>query len=379
MARAQIELWDEADGANTDELSQISVLPAAARPLDPFGRVSLFPQLRYMGSKYRLLPWIHSVLSGLRFESALDAFSGSGCVGYLLKVMGKEVTTNDFLEFAYLAAEATVANGSAQLSAAHCDTLIFSNPRRKRFIERTFSGVFFEPEDLRFLDSTWANLPELPSDHHRALALTALVRACVKKQPRGVFTVAGNAWRYDDGRRDFRLSLSDLFVESVAAYNAVIFDNGRHNKALRSDVFSIADPTFDLVYLDPPYVPRADDNCYIKRYHFLEGLVSYWQREETKILKDTVSRKIPKRYTPFSYRRTCLEAFDRLFRQFAGSTIVLSYSSNGFPDLDTLRALMARYKRQITLYERPHRYHFGTHRHVAAERASVSEYLMVGE
>ena len=33
----------------------------------------------------------------------------------------------------------------------------------------------------------------------------------------------------------------------------------------------------DLVYLDPPYVPRADDNCYIKRYHFLEGLSTYWQ------------------------------------------------------------------------------------------------------
>ena len=50
----------------------------------------MYPQLRFMGSKFRLLPWINDVLSDLRFETALDAFSGSGCVSYLLKTMGKD-------------------------------------------------------------------------------------------------------------------------------------------------------------------------------------------------------------------------------------------------------------------------------------------------
>jgi DNA adenine methylase/adenine-specific DNA-methyltransferase len=43
-------------------------------------RAAAYPELRYMGSKQRLLPWIHSVLSGLDFESAADPFAGSGCV-----------------------------------------------------------------------------------------------------------------------------------------------------------------------------------------------------------------------------------------------------------------------------------------------------------
>lgn len=341
-------------------------------------RAALFPQLRYMGSKHRLLPWIHGVLSRLHFDTALDAFSGSGCVGYLLKAMGKQVTSNDFLEFSYLAAEGTVANSAVRLTADDCALLTKSNSRRKHFIERTFSGVFFEPSDLQFLDSFWANLPQLETPEHRALALTAMVRACVKKQPRGVFTVAGDSRRYDDGRRDLRLSLRELFLESVVAYNLVIFDNGRRSSATRSDVFGLPGRT-DLVYLDPPYVPRADDNCYIKRYHFLEGLVSYWEREDTRILPETSSRKIAKRFTPFSYRRTSIDAFERLFRQFAESTIVLSYSSNGYPDLETLKSLLRRYKPQITVHERPHRYHFGTHQNVAPERASVQEYLVVGE
>ena len=98
----------------------------------------------------------------------------------------------------------------------------------------------------------------------------------------------------------------------------------------------------DLVYLDPPYVPRSDDNCYMKRYHFLEGLSCYWKG--VRIMEDTRVKKIEKPYTPFSYRKTAIDAFDRLFRLYRDSIIVLSYSSNGYPDREELEALMRRYK-----------------------------------
>src|SRR5262249_9230180 len=129
-----------------------------------------------------------------------------------------------------------------------------------------------------------------------------------------------------------------------------------------------------LVYLDPPYVPRADDNCYIKRYHFLEGLSCYW--EGLEILDDSRVKKVKKPYTPFSYRATAIDAFDRLFRHFRDSILVLSYSSNGYPDLDVLSGLMRRYKATVEVFRRNHRYHFGTHR--AAVRNDVIEYLVVG-
>src|SRR3989304_3018520 len=62
-------------------------------------RAKAYPELRYMGSKYRLLPWIHGVLSALDFESAADPFLGSGCVAHLLKCMDKRVVGSDFLNF----------------------------------------------------------------------------------------------------------------------------------------------------------------------------------------------------------------------------------------------------------------------------------------
>ncbi|MEY9460846.1 adenine-specific DNA-methyltransferase [Bradyrhizobium ottawaense] len=334
-----------------------------------------YPELRYMGSKKRLLPWIGQVLNTLDFESALDPFSGTGSVGYLIKAMQRRVVASDFLNFPSLVARATIENNSHQLDGSHIKTLLSARRSNPTFIERTFQGIFYTLDDLKFLDRISANIRRLDDPYLQALAYAALFRSCLKRQPRGVFTVSGDLSRYDDGRRDLRLSIEEHFIEQIKVFNEAVFNNGRRNKAMRGDVFVAPSRGIDLVYLDPPYVPRSDDNCYIKRYHFVEGLASYW--EGLPVNMSTKVRKIEKKYTPFSYRKTAIEAFDRLFARFSKSIIVLSYSSNGFPDLEHLEALMRRYKKSVRLFERQHRYHFGTHENV--ERAKVTEYLIVGQ
>lgn len=342
----------------------------------PLERAGEYPELRYMGSKRRLLPWIHDVLAPLDFEAALDPFCGSGCVGYLMKCMGKRVVATDFLNFPATLAKATIENNRQQLDGPAIKTLLrLTRKRSPGFVERTYSGIFYTPEDLRFIDCVSLNINELEDEHQQSLARSALIRSCLKRQPRGVFTVSGDLSKYDDGRRDLRLSIEEHFLEQIEVFNGVVFDNHKRNFARRGDVFSSRPDNVDLVYLDPPYVPRSDDNCYIKRYHFLEGLSCYW--EGLEIDESTKVKKIPKRYTPFSYRRTAIEAFDRMFKRFRNQKIVLSYSSNGFPDLEVLVELMSRHKGKVTTHRRPHRYHFGTHSRVA--RAMVEEYLVVGE
>lgn len=333
-----------------------------------------YPELRYMGSKKRLLPWIHQVLNELDFESALDPFSGTGCVGYLMKSMGRRVVATDFLNFSSLVAQATIENNHVRLDGKAIKKLIDPKPAQNDFIEKTFKGVFYTKDDLKFLDRISGNIQKVDDAHERALAYAALFRSCLKRQPRGVFTVSGNLSHYDDGRRDLRLSLEEHFLEQIEVYNSAVFDNGRRNAAFQADVFDSRPRKVDLVYLDPPYVPRSDDNCYIKRYHFIEGLSSYW--DGLPIIETTKVKKIAKRYTPFSYRKTAVEAFERMFARFSKSTIVLSYSSNGFPDLDVLVSLLKKHKKSVRVFEKPHRYHFGTHSGV--ERSAVTEYLIVG-
>lgn len=345
--------------------------PLSTIPLPP--RVKDFPELRFMGSKHRLLPWIHTVLATLDFETAADPFVGSGSVSYLLKAMGKRVIASDFLNFPATLATATIENSYLHLDGPALKTLLNPVKNPPNFIERTFSGVFYTRPDLRFLDRISHTIENLDHPYRQAIARAALFRSCLKKQPRGVFTFTGN--RYNDGRRDLRLSIEEHFLEQIEVFNAIVFDNGRRHTVRRADVFQLKPRGVDLVYLDPPYVPRADDNCYVKRYHFLEGLSCYWRGLE--IMKETKVKKITKPFTPFSYRRTAIEAFERLFHRYRNSTIVLSYSSNGFPHKEELEKMLRRYKKDVHTYEKPHRYHFGTHQ--AVERAEVNEYLIVGK
>jgi DNA adenine methylase/adenine-specific DNA-methyltransferase len=280
-----------------------------------------------MGSKYRLVPHLSAVFSEIGGQTALDAFSGSGVVSYLLKTLGYQVTASDFLNFPTVIARATVVNQDDRLDASDVEAICGPPADGCNFIQRTFRGMYFTEDDLRFLDSAWSHIDHM-SGHNRDLAISSLVLSAARRQPRGVFTFTGP--RYDGGRRDLRLSLKEHFRERVEEYNRVVFDSSQPCTALCSDVFDLPAPPYDLVYLDPPYAPPRDDNCYIKRYHFLEGLSVYWRGQT--IMHDTRTKKLEKRYTPFSYKHSITEALRRTFKQFRESNhrpVVLVQRSPG--------------------------------------------------
>lgn len=341
---------------------------------ESINQIQQFPRIRYMGSKYKIIPALLEVFESLRFESSIDAFSGSGVVSYALKVMGKKVHSNDYMNFPYEIANATIVNSYERLTDKEIESVLEERPDRKRFILNTFKGLYFADKDHDFLDNTWTNLERINTPYKRALVISAMCLAAAKKQPRGVFTVVDA--RYDDGRRDLQLTMKEQFLNALNAYQSVVFDNGQAHSASNRDIFD-CDENYDLVYLDPPYMPKSDDNDYIKRYHFLEGLSMYWNGQE--IMHDTKTKKIPKRPTRFGKRGTIKETFDDLFRKFADSTIVLSYSSNGIPDRKELESMLRRYKTTVNVVRVPHRYSFGTHSNVQEGSNLVDEYIFIGE
>lgn len=335
-----------------------------------------YPLIRYMGSKYKLLDWIKDELKDLDYETVLDGFSGSGAVSYMFKSIEKTVYSNDFLHLSYVLARATTENSTQKVTDEDIEVLLYSDSEAPDFIQRTFKDIFYTESELEFLDRISFNISKLNNPYKEALVMSALIRSCIKKQPRGVFTISGNLEKYNDGRRDLRLTISEHFLEQIKIYNSIVFDNGKKHIAFNGDIYDFDEDMYspDLVYLDPPYVPRSDDNCYVKRYHFIEGLSKYWKGEN--INYNTKVHKIEKKYTPFSYRRTAVEAFERMFNKFSKSKIVLSYSSNGYPDFETLKDLMSKYKREVIVKKREHKYHFGNHKNVV--RSKVEEYLIIG-
>lgn len=331
-----------------------------------------YPRIRYMGSKYKLLPHLASVFAEVGGSTALDAFSGSGVVSYLLKRQGFSVTSNDMLEFPGTLVTATVVNQKTVLTADDVDRITGPAADDRDFIRRTFDGVFYSAQDRAFLDSAWSHIATMQGDK-RAVALSALVLSAARKQPRGVFTISGDLSHYDDGRRDLRLSMRDHFVEHVADYNAAVF-SGPPARVTRQEASAMDALPYDVVYLDPPYAPPADDNCYVKRFHFLEGLSRYWEGDS--LMLETNTKKLPKPHTGYSHRRTIVEAFRDTFKRFHDSrTLVLSYGSNALPDRDTITSLLREVKSDVEVRKIPHTYHYGTHK--AATRRAVDEYIFI--
>lgn len=333
-----------------------------------------FPETKYMGSKQRLLPLIREGIRKLKFQSVLDAFSGSGCVGYMLKRMGVQVYANDFMKFCFHVARATVENNSIRLDAGDVSRLISPNGGAESFIADTYSGLFFSKPDCVFLDHLRHNIEKLNHPLKRSLALAAASRACLKKRPRGIFTFTGNkGW---DGRRDLRLTMREQFEQAVDAYNASIFSNGYRNRVFNVDVFDLSPDLADVVYLDPPYISRYSDSDYVRRYHFVEGFCTYWKGVE--VLWSTKTRKLRSYETAFANKQGAVDAFRRLFEHFRKSAILLSYSSNGIPSRSEIVRLLREYKSKVTVMQMRHRYHHGNHAHkIGNNESDAVEYLFI--
>lgn len=333
-----------------------------------------YPQTRFMGSKRKLLREIWQAVSKFEFDSALDLFSGSGVVGYLLKSMGKTVTSNDYMAMSAVFSKAMIENNAVTLSDEESKSLLRIRKKTDSFVSDTFKGLFFSDEDNAIIDAIRTNIARLRNPYKIAIAKSALIRACGKKRARGLFTYVGN--RYDDGRKDLKLSMAEQFVECVNAINRAVFDNGKSNRSVWGDAFDLTEATADLVYMDPPYYTPKSDNEYVRRYHFLEGLARDWKGVE--IQTDTKTKKFRSYPTPFSTREGAVAAFSALFKRYANSIIIVSYSSNSLPTKDEMVSLLSKYKGRVDVVPIDYRYNFGNRSDGCVKRQNVKEYLFLG-
>ena len=348
------------------------VIKVVSQPLPK--QVSAYPPTRFMGSKSKLLPEIWSVASQFKVDSVVDLFSGSGIVGYMFKAQGKSVTSNDYMAMSATFTKAMVENNTVTLPLEKARELLVPHAESDHFVSNTFRGLYYTDEENDLIDTLRANIAAIPDQYQHAIAMTALIRACTKKRPRGIFTYTGQ--RYNDGRRDLQKTLSQQFLEAVSAVNNAVFDNGKNNVSRQGDAMDLSIDQADLVYIDPPYYSPLSDNEYVRRYHFVEGLARDWKGVE--IQEHTQTKKFKSYPTPFSTRKGAADAFDRLFQKFAGSILIVSYSSNSLPARDEMIALIGKYKRHVDVVPVSYRYSFGNQNDDKTNRNSVQEYLFVG-
>lgn len=337
-------------------------------------QVSAYPPTRFMGSKSKLLSEIWSVASQFNVDTVVDLFSGSGIVGYMFKAQGKSVISNDYMAMSATFTKAMIENNTVTLPLEGAERLLVAHKESDHFVSTKFQGLYYTDEENDLIDTLRTNIAAIRDPYKHAIAMTALIRACTKKRPRGIFTYTGH--RYDDGRKDLQKSLAEQFLDAVEAVNSAVFDNGKVNRSKHGDAMDLRVEQADLVYIDPPYYSPLSDNEYVRRYHFVEGLARDWKGVE--IQEHTQTKKFKSYPTPFSTRKGAADAFDRLFKKFANSILIVSYSSNSLPTQDEMVAIMAKYKKHVEVIPIDYKYSFGNQNEAKTHRNSVQEYLFVG-
>ena len=327
-----------------------------------------------MGSKNKLLENIWAVASNFEFDSVLDLFSGSGVVSYMFKANGKRVISNDYMHISSTFSKAMVENNSITLPIEDAKSLLVEPKNYDKFVETKFKDLYYTDDENRTIDILRENIKHISNEYKKAIAMTALIRACIKKRPRGIFTYTGN--RYNDGRRDLKISLAQQFLEAVSQINDAIFDNNKQNISLNKDAMNVTAKDVDLVYIDPPYYSPLSYNEYVRRYHFVEGLARDWNG--VTIQENTKTKKFKSYPTPFSKKATTKEAFNQLFKKYKEKILIISYSSNSLPTKDEMIDLLKQYKEHVEVVPIDYTYSFGNQNKAKTHRNNVQEYLFVG-
>ena len=340
----------------------------------PSNQVKLYPSTRYMGSKQKLLPYILGIVEQFNVTTLVDLFSGSGIVSYLFKTLGKQVITNDYMNMSHTFTKAMVENNHVTLSDEKARSLLIEKYPIDDFVQTKFKDLYFSDAENLLIDIVRSNISKLDNEYEQAIARSALIRACMKKRPRGIFTYTGH--RYDDGRKDLVLTLEEQFLTAIESINNSIFDNRQSNISYRKNALDIDLPDNCLIYMDPPYYSTCSDNEYVRRYHFVEGLSLDW--EGIEIQEHTKTKKFKSYPTPFSSRKDVYVAFDKLFEKYKENILIISYSSNSLPNMDEMLEMLKRYKQNVDVVPIDYKYSFGNQASkVGNNRNAVQEYLFV--
>lgn len=269
---------------------------------------------RYLGNKYKLLPFIKKVVDSecTDIEIVVDIFSGTGAVASAFQ--DKQLVTNDIMYSNYISNFAwfsprKYSRKKIEKIIDEYNTMVINE---ENYMTMNFSNTYFSHDDCskigfirEDIETKYAN-KEI-NERERALLITSLLYAMDK--------IAKTCGHYDAYRKgvEFDMHLELLLPEASTT-------NNKKNKCYNMDSNALAKKIVaDLVYIDPPYNSRQ----YCDAYHLLEN-VARWEKPEVF----GVAKKMDRTALKSKYcTRSAEEAFEDLVKQLNCKYIVLSYNN----------------------------------------------------
>lgn len=327
-----------------------------------------YPSTRYSGSKRRFLEWIWWNISGLKFESVLDVFGGTGSVSLLFKRKGKRVHYNDLLKFNEIIGTALVENRNTVVTDDEIEhALDFRDEEHTGLVHKEFKGIFYPSRENKWIDKAVTKFIQIQDKYKRAILLSALFQACLAKRPFNLFHRANlyirtnkQVVRSFGNKTTWERPFEELVRRYVVEYNKSVFNNGKKNRVIGGYDALTCPNGVDLVYLDPPYfsASHGQGTNYLALYHFLEGLANYdtWSENIGSSVGKTKRMQDPIEILRWIKKDEIHSTFIKLIDRFQDNIIVLSYQNDGIPSQSEIRDILKKYKNKVKIFSKVHQY-----------------------
>ena len=322
------------------------------------------PGTRYQGSKNKILDWIYYSTESLNFNTVLDAFGGTGSVGYMFKKKGKQIFYNDYLKFNYIIGLALIENNKIFLHDDDVSFILYKHNEINypTFIFDTFQNIYFTDEENLWLDQVITNIHHINNKYKQALAFFSVFQACIIKRPynlfhrKNLYVRTAKVERSFGNKKTWDTPFEKYFIKFVQEANNAVLDNRKNNMAFQSNIFDWNYTTPDLVYIDTPYISTKGTGIdYLDFYHFLEGMVQY---DEWTTLIDYKSKhkKMRSRKNEWHNKERIYHAFENLFKKFQNSILVISYRDDGIPTTKELVGILKKIGKEVEVKKTDYKY-----------------------
>ena len=308
--------------------------------------------MNYIGSKHKLLPFIHNTIERVVVEQLselvfCDLFAGTSIVGRHFKTKVKQVISNDFEYYSYILNKNYIENHQKISQAQDLIATLNSLPLIKDgFIYNNYckgSGSdrqYFSDENGKKIDTirqeieTWKNNKKISNSEYYFL-LASLLESADK--------VANTASVYGAFLKHLKKTAQKPLELKVASFETTKNSHLVFNEDSNTLIKNISG---DILYLDPPYNARQ----YGSNYHLLNTIAKY----ESFIPKGVTGLPIYQK-SDYCSKITILNAFETLIKDAKFKYLFLSYNNEGLMTAENIASIMKKYghySRTTKVYQR---------------------------
>lgn len=277
-------------------------------------KTSFINNRRYLGNKYKLLPFITGVVNDecSNIETVADIFAGTGAVSSAF--MDKTIITNDLMysnyvcHYAWFGAELY----NPQIIIDYVTRYNAKTKCGENYMTHNFADTYFSKRDCAKIGYIREDIEKNYKKgnlnrRERAILITSLLYAMDR--------IAVTCGHYDAYRKGAEFGAPLELHVPLAEVN-----NNPQNECFNEDANNLVKRIeADLVYIDPPYNSRQ----YCDAYHLLEN-VARWEKPEVFGVARKMDRSSMKsRYCTIN----ATKAFETLINDIKARYILLSYNN----------------------------------------------------